>query len=128
MVASRRPGRAHAAADGHWRVLNGVGLLGRGGTRLRDAQHGQPAVHAFHPVLVEAVSDEEVRLRLRAHARGYRGAWRWAWTSCHEHDICRSFQDGLLRAAGLTEGPEHLARRGQGCLLLCRPRTPRWWL
>lgn len=108
-------------------VLNGVGLLGRSGTWNRDAQHGQDAAHAFHPVLVEAVPDEQVLARLRAYAHDYRGEWRWAWTRRREHDTCRSFQDGLLRAAGLTEGPEHLASRGSGCPFLYRPRTLLWW-
>ncbi len=107
-------------------VLNGAGLLGRTGTWSRDAQHGQPAAHAFHPVLVEPVPDEEVAARLRGYAHGYSGVWRWAWTRRSEHDTCRSFQDGLLQAAGLAEGLEHLASRGSGCPFLYRPRTVLW--
>ena len=107
-------------------VLNGAGLIGRKGTWSRDAQHGRAAAHAFHPVLAEPVPDEEVAARLRAYARGYDGAWRWAWTRRAEHDTCRSFQDGLLRAAGLVEGLEHLASRGSGCPFLYRPRTLLW--
>ncbi len=64
---------------------------------------------------------------MRAYAYGYRGQWRWAWTRRAQHDTCRSFQDGLLRAAGLTEGIEHLASRGSGCPFLYRPRTLLWW-
>lgn len=109
-------------------VLNGIGLLGRRGTWNRDAQHGRPAAHTFHPVLIEALTDQQVRQRLRTYAHSYQGHWRWAWTAGTEHDTCRSFQDGLLRAAALTEGLEHLASRGQGCLLLYRPRTALWWL
>lgn len=109
-------------------VLNGAGLIGRKGTWSRDAQHGQPAAHAFHPVLVEPVPDGEVAARLRGYAVGYSGGWRWAWTGRSEHDTCRSFQDGLLRAAGLTEGLEHLASRGSGCPFLYRPRTLLWRL
>ena len=109
-------------------VLNGVGLLGRRGTWSRDAQHGQPAAHAFHPVLVEPVSEGDVAARLRGYAHASPGAWRWAWTRQSEHDTCRSFQDGLLRAAGLTEGPQHLASRGSGCPFLYRPRTLLWRL
>jgi hypothetical protein len=108
-------------------VLNGVGLIGRKGTWSRDAQHGQPAAHSFHPVLVEAVPDDEVAARLRCYAQGYAGAWRWAWTRRSSHDTCRSFQDDLLRAAGLVEGVEHLASRGSGCPFLYRPRTLLWW-
>lgn len=109
-------------------VLNGAGLLGRKGTWSRDAQHGQPAAHTFHPVLVEPMSDVEVAARLRDYAHAYSGAWRWAWTRRSEHDTCRSFQDGLLRAAGLTEGLQHLASRGSGCPFLFRPRTLLWRL
>ncbi len=107
-------------------VLNGVGLLRRSGTWSRDAQHGQPAAHAFHPVLVDPVPDDEVAARLRRYAQGYDGRWQWAWTRRATHDTCRSFQDGLLRAAGLTEGLEHLASRGSGCPFLYRPRTLLW--
>ncbi len=107
-------------------VLNGAGLIGRTGTWSRDAQHGQPAAHAFHPVLTEPVPDGEVAARLRAYAQGYDGAWRWAWTRRGAHDTCRSFQDGLLRAAGLVDGLEQLASRGSGCPFLYRPRTLLW--
>ncbi len=113
-------------AGGTEGVLNGAGLIGRKGTWSRDAQHGQSAAHTFHPVLTEPVTDEQVADRLRAHAHGYDGRWRWAWTCRAEHDTCRSFQDGLLQAAGLTEGLEHLASRGSGCPFLYRPRTLLW--
>lgn len=113
-------------ARGSGGVLNGAGLIGRKGSWSRDAQHGQGAAHAFHPVLTEPLPDHEVAARLRGYAQGYSGAWRWAWTRRAEHDTCRSFQDGLLRAAGLTEGLEHLASRGSGCPFLYRPRTLLW--
>ncbi len=113
-------------AKGTGGILNGAGLLGRTGTWSRDAQHGQPAAHAFHPVLVDPVPDHEVAARLRGYAHGYAGEWRWAWNRRSEHDTCRSFQDGLLRAAGLTEGLQHLASRGSGCPFLYRPRTLLW--
>lgn len=109
-------------------VLNGIGLLGRSGTWDRDAQHGQAAAHAFHPILVEPLSDQEVRQRLQTYAHGYHSLWRWGWTAGTQHHTCRSFQDGLLQATALTEGLEHLPSRGQGCLLLYRPRTLLWWL
>lgn len=109
-------------------VLNGVGLLGRSGTWQRDAQHGHSAAHAFHPVLVLPLTDEQVRTRLREFAEHYRGAWRWAWTARTQPDTCRSFQDGLMRAAGLREGVEQLASRGKGCPFLYRPRTLLWWV
>ncbi len=107
-------------------VLNGVGLIGRTGTWSRDAQHGQPVAHAFHPVLIDPVPDDEVASRLRRYAQGYAGQWQWAWTRRAEHDTCRSFQDGLLQAAGLTEGREHLASRGSGCPFIYPPRTLLW--
>lgn len=107
-------------------VLNGVGLIGRTGTWSRDAQHGQPAAHAFHPVLIDSVPDDIVAAQLRRYAQGYSGRWRWAWTRRGQHDTCRSFHDGLLRAAGLTEGFEHLASRGSGCPFLYPPRTLLW--
>lgn len=109
-------------------VLNGVGLIGRSGTWQRDAQHGQPAAHAFHPVLAEPVSDEEVLARMRSYAGAFSGGWRWAWTRRGEAQTCRSFQDGLLRAAGLVEGTDQLASRGSGCPFLYGPRTLLWWL
>lgn len=109
-------------------VLNGVGLIGRAGTWQRDAQHGQPAAHAFHPVLTEPVSDDEVLARLRSYAAGFSGGWRWAWTRRVRAQTCRSFQDGLLRAAGLVEGVEQLASRGSGCPFLYGPRTLLWAL
>lgn len=116
----------HQLAFGTSGVLNGTGLIGKRGTWSRDAQHGLPAAHAFHPVLVEAISDQEVASRLRGYAHGYAGAWRWAWTRRRQHDTCRSFQDDLMRAAGLTEGLEHLASRGSGCPFLYRPRALLW--
>ena len=107
-------------------VLNGVGLLGRSGTWRRDAQHGQPAAHAFQPVLVELISDQEVLVRMEAYAGSFSGGWRWAWTRRGVPQTCRSFQDGLLRAAGLIEGIEQLPSRGSGCPFLYRPRTVLW--
>lgn len=109
-------------------VLNGMGLLGRSGSWHRDAQHGQAAAHAFHPVLTAPVSDDDVHERVRRFAHGYAGGWRWSWTSRRRHDTCRSFQDELLRAAALQEGLEQLASRGSGCPFLYRPRTAWWWV
>lgn len=109
-------------------VLNGMGLLHRSGTWYRDAQHGRAAAHAFHPLLTLPLSDEQVRTRLRGFAHGYRGDWSWGWRPSTRRDTCRTFQDALLAAAGLQEGLEHLASRGQGCPFLYRPRTVLWWL
>ena len=107
-------------------VLNGAGLVGGRGTWQRDPQHGRHAAHCFHPVLVEAIPDEEVLARLRTFAYGYRGEWRWAWTRRSTHGTCRTFQDGLLRAAGLTETLQDLPSRGSGCPWLYPPRTVLW--
>ena len=108
-------------------VLNGVGLLGLGGSWERDPHHGQVAVHVFHPVLVEAVSDEEVRRRLADFAHGYRTRWRWHWSASRSSGTCRAFQDELLAAAGLREGAAQLHTRGSGCPFLYQPRRLRWW-
>lgn len=107
-------------------VLNGTGLVGRRGTWQRDPQHGRRAAHCFHPVLVEPISDEEVVARLQAHADGYCGEWRWTWTRRSVHATCRTFQDGLLAAAGLTETLQDLPSRGSGCPFLYPPRTVLW--
>lgn len=109
-------------------VLNGMGLFGRSGTWDRDPQHGQIAAHAFHPVLTLVVSDAEVQARVRGFAQSHHGRWRWAWSPRAEGESCRSFQDDLLRAAGLQEGIGDLASRGSGCPFLYRPRSVLWWL
>jgi hypothetical protein len=108
-------------------VLNGVGLLGLGGSWERDPHHGQVAVHAFHPVLVEGVSDDEVRRRLEEFAHGYRTRWRWHWSAGRSSGTCRAFQDELLAAAGLREAGEQLHTRGSGCPFLYQPRRLWWW-
>lgn len=107
-------------------TLNGMGLVGRGATWFRDSAHGREAAHAFHPVLIEPLSDDEVRRRIRRFAHSYDGQWRWAWHPRGRRDTCRSFQDDLLIAAGLAEGIEHLPSRGRGCPFLFRPRTLLW--
>lgn len=107
-------------------TLNGMGLVGRGATWFRDSAHGRDAAHSFHPVLVDPVSDDEVRHRIRRFAHSYAGTWRWAWRPGGQRDTCRSFQDDLLAAAGLAEGLEHLPTRGRGCPFLYRPRTVLW--
>lgn len=113
-----------AGTDG---VLNGMGLLGRSGTWDRDPQHGQASAHSFHPVLTLALSDSEVRTRVRDCAHAYRGGWKWGSADGSRHS-CHSFQEALMQAAGLQEGLEHLASRGSGCPFLYRPRTLWWWL
>lgn len=107
-------------------VLNGVGLLGLRGDRDRDPNHGQPAVHAFHPVLVRPLTDDDVRFRLAGFARGYGSRWSWHWSARRSSGTCRHFQDQLLAAAGLTEPAGLLHTRGSGCPFLYQPRRL-WW-
>jgi hypothetical protein len=121
------PLRARDLLRGSDGVLNGVGLLGLRGTWDRDPNHGQDAMHAFHPVLTQPVPDDEVRVRLDEFARGYRTRWRWHWSQRRASGTCRSFQDDLLAAAGLREGPEQLHTRGSGCPFLYQPRRLWWW-
>jgi hypothetical protein len=107
-------------------VLNGVGLLGLRGSWTCDPNHGQTAMHSFHPVLDDDASDDEVRDRLAAFAHGYRSHWRWHWSQRRSSGTCRSFQDELLDAAGLREPPGLLHTRGSGCPFLYQPRRV-WW-
>lgn len=109
-------------------VLNGMGLFGRSGTWDWDPQHGESAAYAFHPVLTRAVSDAEVRAGIRSFAQSHRGRWRWTWSPRVEGESCRSFQDAVLRAAGLQVGIGHLNSRGSGCPFLYGPRSVLWWV
>lgn len=109
-------------------VLNGVGLLGMKGSWSRDPNHGQPAVHAFHPVLQVVKSDEQVRHEIGRFARAYRTRWRWHWSLRRHAGTCRGFQDDLFAAVGLTDGDGQLHTRGSGCPLMYQVRRPRWWL
>lgn len=108
-------------------VLNGLGLLRLGGTWHTDPNHGQPAVHVFHPVLAVEKPDDQVRQEIRTFAHGYRAAWRWHWTSSRALGTCRAFQDELLEAVGIVEGVEHLHTRGSGCPFLYPFRRVGWW-
>ena len=109
-------------------VLNGVGLLGMTGSWSRDPNHGQPAAHAFHPVLEVATSDDQVRQDIRRFAHGYRTRWRWHWSAHRSAGTCRGFQDDLFAAVGLADGPGRLQTRGSGCPFLYQLRRPWWWL
>ncbi|MEX2290557.1 MAG: hypothetical protein WD794_09560 [Mycobacteriales bacterium] len=109
-------------------ILNGLGLLGLRGTWYRDPNHGQSAVHAFHPVLSIVKTDDEVREDVRSFAHGYRAPWRWHWTSARASGTCRAFQDELLASVGLREGPEQLHTRGSGCPFLYPFRATGWRL
>jgi hypothetical protein len=109
-------------------VLNGVGLLGMNGTWLRDPNHGQPAAHAFHPILQVVKSDEQVRHDVRRFAHRYRSRWRWHWSAQRSAGTCRGFQDDLFAAVGLADGAGRLHTRGSGCPFLYQLRRPWWWL
>lgn len=122
------PLRALDVLRGTGGVLNGQGLLGHTGTRFRDARHGSPAPHAFHPVLTRPLSEQEVHLAVRAYAHGYQGVWRWRVRRGRGASTCQAFQDGLLSAVGLVEGVQYLHTRGRGCPFLYRPRTVLWRL
>lgn len=116
------PLRARDVLRGTAGVLNGVGILGLHGDWDRDPNHGQPAVHAFHPVLVRPLTDDDVRARLAGFARTYGSRWRWHWSARRSSGTCRSFQDELLGAAGLREPHGLLHTRGSGCPFLYQPR------
>ena len=107
-------------------VLNAVGLVGLDGSWQRDPHHGQEAMHSFHPVLDEAICDEEVRTRIEAFAHSYQAPWRWHWSAGRSSGTCRGFQDELFAAVGLRAPREQLHTRGRGCPFLYRPRLV-WW-
>jgi hypothetical protein len=107
-------------------VLNGIGLMGMQGSWYRDPNHGQGAMHEFHPVLDIITSDGEVRERIRRFAHGYDTRWRWHWRVDRSAGTCRSFQDELFDAVGLAEGRDQLHTRGSGCPFLF-PLRRAWW-
>ena len=103
-------------------LIGGQGSL-NGSTKRRlghapkvDPRHGDRADHEFHPTLVVRKSDWRVRRDLRAFSRSFQGDWRW--TPKRASTNCRSFQLGLLDAAGLIEGTAWQHTRGVGCPFL----------
>ncbi|MGI8692947.1 MAG: hypothetical protein ACR2JK_08615 [Geodermatophilaceae bacterium] len=109
--------------------LNGVGRAHHQGTHVRDPYHGDVADHRFHPRLVVAKSDEQVRSEVRAFAQSYRGRWRWEWWwSRADARHCRTFQQDLFAAVGIEEGGDLLHTRGQGCPFLYPIRGVGWRL
>jgi hypothetical protein len=122
------PLRVRDLVRGTQGVLNGLGLLGMKGSWSRDPNHGQPAAHAFHPVLEVVRSDEQVRRDIRQFAHGYRTRWRWHWSSRRTAGTCRGFQDDLFAAVGLSDGADRLHTRGSGCPFLYQLRRPFGWL
>ena len=109
-------------------ILNAIGLLGMKGTWYRDPNHGQPAMHVFHPVLATVQTDARVRAEIRRFAHDYRQRWRWHWSAQRTSGTCRAFQDELFATVGLEEGREHLHTRGSGCPFLYHFRRGQWWL
>lgn len=110
----RCPVRLGDVVFGTTGTLNGVGGSCPDGTERIDPHHGGKADYSFHPYLVLAKTDEQLRADITGFARGYSGGWRWSVKGPH----CRSFQLELLRAVGLAEGPEHLHTYGPGCPFL----------
>lgn len=92
-------------------ALNGIGTALDGGPS-RDPNHGLVADYEFHPMLVRARTDDEVRDAIRRFATTFRGEWRW---SVRPTMNCRLFQLTLLDAAGLVDGTGNYHTRGTGC-------------
>lgn len=99
-------------------VLNGLGVTSDG-TPTRDPNHGVLADYAFHPVLIEARTDDEVRAAIREFAGTFSGGWRW---STRPTMNCRMFQLALMDAAGLVDGTGNYHTRGFGCPALAPVR------
>ncbi|MHB1534113.1 MAG: hypothetical protein ACYC1D_05780 [Acidimicrobiales bacterium] len=72
---------------------------------------GLLADYEFHPVLVVASSDEEIRSRVREFVVHFSGEWRW---STRPSMNCRLFQLALFDAVGLVDGTGNYHTRG-GC-------------
>lgn len=99
-------------------VLNGIGVCEEGSER-RDPNHGLPADHEFHPVLISGASDDDVRGRVRDFALSFAGEWRW---STRPTMNCRLFQLALFDHAGLVDGTGNYHTRGGGCPALAPAR------
>jgi len=98
----RRPLGVVAALTGVPGRLNGIGVC-PGASPSRDPRHGELADHAFHPVVIDQRSDDAVAAAIREFAARHRGEWRWS--PGRRSSNCRTFQEGLLIAAGLSEPP-----------------------
>ncbi|UTI63985.1 hypothetical protein NBH00_21915 [Paraconexibacter antarcticus] len=106
--------------------LNGMGTP-NGGSATRDAYHGDEPDHQFHPTLIVAKTDEQVRADIRAFAKGYVGGFRWQWWWLREPgENCRTFQDHLFHVVGLFEEPQYLYSRGAGCPFMFPFRRAKW--
>ncbi len=100
-------------------VLNAVDIPGSGGTATRDPNHGVLADHVFHPVLVEAKTDEALFADIRAFAHSFAGPWQW---STRPTMNCRTFQLALFDAVGVVDGTGNYTSRGTGCPALTPAR------
>ncbi|MEO8687745.1 MAG: hypothetical protein ABI611_05950 [Solirubrobacteraceae bacterium] len=106
--------------------LNGTGGP-TGGTMTRDAYHGDEPDHRFHPTLVVAKSDDEVRAEIRAIAQSYVGGFRWQWWWLRQPaENCRTFQYEMFEAVGLFEEPQYLYTQGSGCPFMFQVRRVKW--
>ena len=115
--------RAFTGARG---TLNGLGAR-TDGTPTRDPHHGEEPDHCFHPTLVVAKSDDEVRADIRAFAGNYVGAWRYQWWWLPKPpQNCRYFQWELFDAVGLVEEPQYLYTHGPGCPFMYPFRSVKW--
>lgn len=118
---SVRPIGVRHALHGVPGVLNG--LRGpHGGSSTVDPRHGELADHAFHPVADIGTEDDQVVTAIRRFAATFDGAWRWTTGPTVN---CRSFQDGLLAAAGLAVPDGYAHTRGAGCPFLAPLRRCR---
>lgn len=116
----RRPVGVVAALRGVAGRLNGVGGV-PGGSSTRDPRHGEPADHAFHPEVLDGRSDDEVVAVVRTYAASHGGEWRLSWSG--QSGNCRTFQYGLLTAAGLSEPSGYQHTRGGCPFVTCTRRV-----
>lgn len=106
--------------------LNGMGA-GTEGTATRDAYHGDEPDHSFHPTLVLAKSDDQLRADIRAFAHSYVGGFRWQWWWLKgPAQNCRTFQQEMFETVGLFEEPDYLYTQGPGCPFMFQLRRVKW--
>ena len=116
----------HRVIIGSRGTLNGLGTSMEG-TETRDPYHGDEPDHCFHPTLVVAKSDDQVRRDIRTFAHAYVGGFRWGWWWLRQpYESCRTFQWGLFEAVGLVEEPEYLYTHGPGCPFMYPFRSVKW--
>jgi len=100
-------------------VLGGDGVLNAGESSNVDPNHGVPADHEFHPVLVAPRTDDEVRDAIRSFATSFAGEWRW---STRPSMNCRLFQLALFDVIGVVDGTGSYHTRAGGCPALAPVR------